>query len=100
MGLLEGRIAIVTGSGRGIGKATALRFAREGARVVVSDLDETPAQETAGEIKSAGGEVIVYAGDVARPDFAEGIVGKAAQTWGGLHILVNNAGFTWDAVVH
>jgi len=68
--------------------------------VVVSDLDEKPAQETAQEIKSAGGEAVVYAGDVARPDFAEGIVAKAAQTWGGLHILVNNAGFTWDAVVH
>jgi 3-oxoacyl-[acyl-carrier protein] reductase len=100
MGLLDGRIAIVTGSGRGIGKATALRFAREGAKVVVSDLDETPAQETAQEIKAAEGDAVVYAGDVTRTDFAEGIVAKAAQTWGGLHILVNNAGFTWDAVVH
>ena len=100
MGLLEGRVAIVTGSGRGIGKATALRFAREGARVVVSDLDEAPAQETAQEIRTAGGEAVVYAGDVARVGFAEGIVEKAAKTWGGLHILVNNAGFTWDAVVH
>ena len=100
MGLLEGRIAIVTGSGRGIGMATALRFAREGAKVVVGDLDEEPAQETAQEIKAAGGEGVVYAGDVTRPDFAEGIMGKAAQTWGGFHILVNNAGFTWDAVVH
>ncbi|MCK7468728.1 MAG: SDR family NAD(P)-dependent oxidoreductase [Desulfosudis oleivorans] len=90
----------MTGSGRGIGKATALRFAREGARVVVSDLDEAPAQETAQEIRTAGGEAVVYAGDVARAGFAEGIVEKAAKTWGGLHILVNNAGFTWDAVVH
>ncbi len=62
MGLLEGRIAIVTGSGRGIGKAAALRFAREGAKVVVSDLDEAPAQETTQEIKAAGGEAAALPG--------------------------------------
>jgi len=100
MGLLEGRIAIITGSGRGIGRAVALLFAREGARVVVSDLDEKPAQEVAEEIKAAGGDSIVFAGDVTKPSFAESIVARAVQAWGGLHILVNNAGFTWDAVIH
>jgi len=98
--MLQDRVAIITGSGRGIGRATALLFAREGAKVVVSDLDEKPARETGEEIKAAGGECIVFVGDVTRPSFAEGIVGKAVQAWGGLHILVNNAGYTWDAVVH
>jgi 3-oxoacyl-[acyl-carrier protein] reductase len=100
MGLLDGRVAIVTGSGRGIGRAAALLFAREGAKVVVSDLDEKPAQEVAQQITSGGGECIIYPGDVTKPGFAEGIVDKAVQAWGGLHVLVNNAGFTWDAVVH
>jgi len=98
--LLNDRVAIITGSGRGIGRAVAVRFAREGAKVVVSDLDAQPAQEVAEEIKAAGGECIVFPGDVTNPSFAENIVGQAVQTWGGLHILVNNAGFTWDAVIH
>jgi 3-oxoacyl-[acyl-carrier protein] reductase len=80
--------------------ATALLFAREGAKVVVGDVDEKPAQEVAEQIQAAGGECIVYPGDVTQPGFADGITGRAVQTWGGLHILVNNAGFTWDAVVH
>jgi 3-oxoacyl-[acyl-carrier protein] reductase len=100
MGLLDGRVAIVTGSGRGIGRAAALLFAREGAKVVVSDLDENPAQEVAQQIQSGGGECMVYPGDVTKPGFADGIMNKAVQAWRGLHILVNNAGFTWDAVVH
>lgn len=98
--MLQDRVAIITGSGRGIGKATALLFGGEGAKVVVSDLDPEPAEETASEIRAAGGEAIVVAGDVTDPTFAETIVKKAADTWGGLHILVNNAGFTWDAVAH
>ena len=98
--MLRDRVAIITGSGRGIGKAAALLFGREGARVVVSDLDPEPAEETASEIRAAGGEAIVVAGDVTGPAFAGEIVKKAVDTWGGLHILVNNAGYTWDAVVH
>ena len=98
--MLQGRVAIVTGSGRGIGRAVALLFAREGAKVVISDIDLQPAQETAQEIKGAGGESIFFQGDVTKPDFAEEIVNYAVKTWGGLHILVNNAGYTWDAVVH
>ena len=98
--MLQDRVAIITGSGRGIGKATALLFGGEGAKVVVSDLDPEPAEETASEIRAAGGDAVVVAGDVTDPAFAETIVKKAVDTWGGLHILVNNAGFTWDATAH
>jgi 3-oxoacyl-[acyl-carrier protein] reductase len=98
--MLQDRVAIITGSGRGIGRAAALAMAREGAKVVVSDIDAEPAEETVSEIKQAGGEALAYPGDVSAPDFPEGIVQKAVDTWGGLHILVNNAGFTWDAMIH
>lgn len=97
---LKDRVAIVTGSGRGIGRAIASLFAREGAKVVVTDIDPKPAEEAAAEIKAAGGVSVAYPGDVTNPAFADGIVKKAVQTWGGLHILVNNAGYTWDAVIH
>jgi len=98
--MLQDRVAIITGSGRGIGQAAAMRFAEEGAKVVVSDIDAQPAEETVAAIKAAGGEAVAFVGDVMAPEFAEGIVQKAADTWGGLHIIVNNAGFTWDCMVH
>lgn len=98
--MLKGKVAIITGSGRGIGREAALMFAKEGAKVVVSDIDPEPAEETEADIKKAGGEAIVYAGDVMADGFAEGITKAAADTWGQLHILVNNAGFTWDSMIH
>ncbi len=98
--MLENKVAIITGSGRGIGRAAAIMFAKEGAKVVVSDIDSEPAEETVAEIKKLGGDAVVYVGDVMGPDFAQGIVQKAADTWGGLHIIVNNAGFTWDSMIH
>jgi len=98
--MMQDRVAIITGSGRGIGKCAALRFADAGAKVVVSDIDADPANETVAEIKKAGGEAIAYVGDVTARGFAEGIVKTAIDTWGGLHIIVNNAGYTWDSVVH
>lgn len=98
--MLENKVAVITGSGRGIGRATACLFAQEGAKVVVSDIDPGPAEQTVGDIKAAGGDAIAYVGDVTAPDFAQGIVSAAVHTWGELHILVNNAGFTWDALVH
>lgn len=100
MELLKDKIAIITGAGRGIGRAAALMFANEGAKVVVSDIDPVPALETVRDIGQSGGEAVAFPGDVTAPGFAEGIVKKAADTWGKLHIIVNNAGFTWDNLIH
>lgn len=98
--MLKDKVAVITGSGRGIGRASAMLFADEGAKVVVSDIDAQPANETVEAIKSAGGEAVAHVGDVTSPDFAQRIVKKAIDTWGALHILVNNAGFTWDSLIH
>ncbi len=100
MRLIEGKVAIVTGSGRGIGAATAKLLAQHGARVVVSDLDEQPAQEIAEAIRAVGGEAVTFYGDVTHLDFPAAIVQKAVEAFGGLDILVNNAGFTWDGMLH
>lgn len=99
MGKLDGKVAIVTGSGRGIGRAIALKLAGDGADLVINDLDETPAQETAQEIRALGRKAAVCAGDVTAPDFGERVVKTAMDTFGNLHIIVNNAGFPWDAVI-
>ncbi len=100
MGMLDGRVAVITGSGRGIGRAAALMMAREGAAVVISDLDEAPARETVEEITAAGGRAVSCVGDVTKPDFPEKLIGAALDSFGGLHIIVNNAGYTWDAMLH
>jgi 3-oxoacyl-[acyl-carrier protein] reductase len=94
MGKLEGKVALVTGSGRGIGRAIALKLASEGARVVVIDLDAAPGDAVASEIKAAGGEAIAVNGSVAEPGFADRFVRAATETFGGLDIIVNNAGYT------
>ncbi len=98
-GTLQDRVAIVTGAGRGIGQAIALKFAREGARVVVNDLDAGPAEETMAAIRSLGAECVACVGNVAATGFGEEIVRTAVDRWGGLDIIVNNAGFVWDSVI-
>ncbi|GAA3201548.1 SDR family NAD(P)-dependent oxidoreductase [Rhodococcus baikonurensis] len=99
MGTLDGKVAIVSGSGRGIGRDIALRLASEGASVVVNDLDPEPAYETVEDIKAAGGHAIACVGSVTDTDFAERFVGTAIDAFDGLDIIVNNAGFTWDTVI-
>lgn len=98
--MLSDRVAIITGSGRGIGRETALLFAEEGAKIVVHDIDAQPAEETLREIRKTGNEAAICIGDVTDPNFAEDIVKTAVQEWGALHIIVNNAGYTQDALIH
>jgi 3-oxoacyl-[acyl-carrier protein] reductase len=99
MGKLSGKVALITGSGRGIGSALAVKLASDGASVVVSDLDEAPAEETARAIRAAGGNAVTCTGNVTAPDFAERFVKTALDQFGGLDIIVNNAGYTLDSVV-
>ena len=99
MGQLDQRVAIVTGSGRGIGQAIALRLARDGAKVVVNDLDEAPARETIALIQSQGGQAVACNGDVTAADFGTRVVATAVEAFGGCHVIVNNAGYTWDSVI-
>ncbi|MGH2343489.1 SDR family NAD(P)-dependent oxidoreductase [Segnochrobactraceae bacterium EtOH-i3] len=98
-GKLAGKVALVTGSGRGIGRAIALKLAADGARLVLNDLDAGPAEEVAAEVRAAGGEALICPGSVTAPDFAERLVGAAVEGFGSIDILVNNAGYTWDNVI-
>lgn len=96
---LDGKIALITGAGRGIGRAVALKLASEGARMVVNDLDVEPAEECIQAIRNAGGEAIACVGSVTAPDFAERFIGTAVSQYNSLDIIVNNAGYTWDNVI-
>ncbi|WP_328442547.1 SDR family oxidoreductase [Streptomyces sp. NBC_00444] len=119
-GICDGRVVIVTGAGRGLGRAHALAFAAEGARVVVNDLGvgldgtpgpDSPAGQVVDEIRAAGGEAVAHGGDIATTDGAAALIRTALETYGRLDTLVNNAGFLrdrmlvnldeddWDAVV-
>jgi 3-oxoacyl-[acyl-carrier protein] reductase len=97
MGLLDGKAAIVTGSARGIGRATAELFVAEGAKVLINDIDGDVAEQAAGEIE---GETAVFAGDLTKPGVPDDLVAKAVEAFGAVDIVVNNAGYTWDGVVH
>src|ERR1051325_8023175 len=121
MGALDGRVAIITGAGRGIGREHALLFAQEGAKVVVIDLggamdgtgdDRTPAQQVVDEIKAMSGEAVANADNVAEWEGGQRLITAAVEAFGDLHVLVNNAGILrdrvivnmteeeWDAVIH
>jgi NAD(P)-dependent dehydrogenase (short-subunit alcohol dehydrogenase family) len=121
MGALDGRVAIITGAGRGIGREHALLFAREGAKVVVNDLggamdgtgdDRTPAEQVVDEIRAMGGQALANADNVADWEGGKRMIDAAVEEFGDLHVLVNNAGILrdrvlvnmsedeWDAVIH
>ncbi len=97
MGVLDEKVAIVTGSARGIGRATAELLSEQGAKVLINDLDGDVASQTAGEI---GGESASFAGDLTQPGVPDALVQKAVDEWGRIDIVVNNAGYTLDAPVH
>lgn len=96
---LEGKVAIISGSGRGIGRALALKLASDGASIVVNDLDENPAVEVVKEIEAAGGKAVACVGNVTAPDFGDRFVQTALNSFNGLDIIVNNAGYTLDSVI-
>jgi 3-oxoacyl-[acyl-carrier protein] reductase len=97
--LFAGKVVVITGAGRGIGAAAAKLFAAQGASVVVSDLDEAPAQAVAQEIIAAGGKAVAVSGDVTLEETNNNLIKTAVSTFGGLDILVPCAGFCADAVI-
>lgn len=100
MQLLKDQVAVITGSGRGVGRALALMMAEQGASVVVSDKDRESAEQVVSLIKKNGGTSIAIAGDVTSADFSRMILNQTMAAFGRLDILVNNAGFTWDSLIH
>ena len=108
MGALDGRVAVITGAGRGLGREHALLFAAEGASVVVNDLggspdgsgaDATPAEQVAAEIRAAGGEAVANGDDITSAEGAQRLVEQAISEFGALHVLVNNAGILRDRTI-
>jgi 3-oxoacyl-[acyl-carrier protein] reductase len=97
MGVLDDKVAIVTGSARGIGRATAELLSEHGANVVINDLDTDLATQTASEI---AGETAVFGGDLTKPDAPDALIKTALDAWGKIDIIVNNAGYTIDAPIH
>ena len=96
---LAGKVALISGSGRGIGREIALKLASEGAKIVVNDLDAEPAKQTVAAIEAAGGQAVACHGSVTDADFAKRFVDAAVENFGGVDIIVNNAGYTWDTVI-
>jgi 3-oxoacyl-[acyl-carrier protein] reductase len=98
--LLQDKVAIITGSGRGIGAAAAMLYAQHGAKVVVTDIDPAPAQATVQAITAQGGTALAIPADVTGSGGIEELIGQTVSTFGGIDILVNNAGYTWDGMLH
>lgn len=96
---LRGKVAVITGSGRGIGRGRALKLASEGARLVLKHLDDEPAAAVHEEICRLDGEAVVCCGNVASADFADRLIGTTTEAFNGLNILINNAGYTGDNVI-
>ena len=100
MKLIEGKVAIVTGSGRGIGRAVAELFAQHGARVVVNDLNADVAEEAAEAIRKTGAEAVAVAGSVTDPQFPNALIKSTVDRFKALDIIVNNAGYIWNGAMH
>lgn len=100
MGPLTGKVALITGAGRGVGRATALRLAAAGARVVINDLDEPEVLTVADEVAAAGGEALAFPGDVTAATFPDDIITAALDGFGHVDIVVNNAGYIWNGAMH
>ncbi len=98
--MFEHQVVIVTGAGRGIGAAAADMFARHGATVVVNDLDERACQKVVSQLQETGATAHAVPGDVTAPEFPERLVASAHEAFGRVNVLVNNAGFTWDGMLH
>jgi 3-oxoacyl-[acyl-carrier protein] reductase len=97
MGVLDDKVAVVTGSARGIGRATAEILAENGARVLINDLDGDVAEQAASEIS---GETVAFAGDLTHAGVPDELIARAVDEWGRLDIVINNAGYTWDGPIH
>src|SRR3954469_23198113 len=101
MGLLEDRVAVITGAGRGTGRACALTFVREGAKVVINDVDQAPAEEARAACDAlVPGAAVIHVGSVAERKHTDALMQKAVETFGKLDILINNAGITRDRMAH
>lgn len=100
MGKLDGKTAIVTGAGRGVGRAIALKLGSEGARIVVNDLDLEPAKQVGAELGRNGTAFHIVSGDVAAPTFPEQLVSETLDTFNSIDIIINNAGYIWNTAAH